>query len=232
MDGNKCTKCGKVINNNTFTRCEDCWITVSPSEPQPGKPISRKETLKMSSAILTQAEKERYRQPDELFDYTKELIIKLNLDIKKVESNALVKTEELENRIIKLETSLENFDELFDDFNLQALKAHSDFEGRIKALETELCPERVPFQLGVKSPPRDNLLPWSERVSMLSINPDAASRNDIARMAAELMEPQARNPLSKESLLYLLGWIYPDNGEKLSAFDMELKQQLKSYRGE
>jgi len=31
-------------------------------------------------------------------------------------------------------------------------------------------------------------LPWGERVRMLSIHPDAASRKDIARMAAELDE--------------------------------------------
>jgi hypothetical protein len=31
-------------------------------------------------------------------------------------------------------------------------------------------------------------LSWSERVNMLSINPDAAVRDDIARMAAELSE--------------------------------------------
>lgn len=31
-------------------------------------------------------------------------------------------------------------------------------------------------------------LPWGERVVMLSINPDAASRGDVARLAADLME--------------------------------------------
>ena len=31
-------------------------------------------------------------------------------------------------------------------------------------------------------------LTWTERVLMLSINPDAATREDVARLAAELME--------------------------------------------
>ena len=33
-----------------------------------------------------------------------------------------------------------------------------------------------------------NDLPWSERVAMLSINPDARGKDDIARLSAELMD--------------------------------------------
>jgi hypothetical protein len=33
-----------------------------------------------------------------------------------------------------------------------------------------------------------NDLPWDERITMLSVNPDAATRGDIARMATELSE--------------------------------------------
>ena len=39
-------------------------------------------------------------------------------------------------------------------------------------------------------------LPWKERVGMLSINPDAASRDDIARMASELYAAMA--PLAQK----------------------------------
>lgn len=35
-------------------------------------------------------------------------------------------------------------------------------------------------------------LPWSERVVMLSINPDAATRDDVAKLSADLMDRCAR----------------------------------------
>jgi len=36
------------------------------------------------------------------------------------------------------------------------------------------------------------MLPWNERIVMLSIHPDAASRDDAARLATELMEANRR----------------------------------------
>lgn len=57
-------------------------------------------------------------------------------------------------------------------------------------------------------------LPWSERVPMLSINPHAASVDDISRLASELME--VRHSLLKlidltEHTSAFIGMSLPDN---------------------
>lgn len=42
---------------------------------------------------------------------------------------------------------------------------------------------------------------WSMRVPMLSINPDAATRDDVARLAAELMDANHKLSQIKELIL-------------------------------
>lgn len=44
------------------------------------------------------------------------------------------------------------------------------------------------------------MLPWNERVTMLSINPDAATRDDIARLASELMQANEQIEELREQL--------------------------------
>jgi ribosomal protein L29 len=55
-------------------------------------------------------------------------------------------------------------------------------------------------------------LPWEERVALLSVHPDAASRDDVARLAAELMEMHAKlTPLRAQHDAYF----DIENGERI-----------------
>lgn len=63
-------------------------------------------------------------------------------------------------------------------------------------------------------------LNWSERIPMLSVNPEAATRDDVARLAAELME--ARRVLC-EFLWVSEDDINPDAPDKSCATPRYLK---------
>ena len=54
-------------------------------------------------------------------------------------------------------------------------------------------------------------IPWSEKVNMLSINPDAATRDDVANMAATIQELESENTRLREALeFYAQREHYPD----------------------
>ncbi len=63
---------------------------------------------------------------------------------------------------------------------------------------------------------------WTEKVPMLSINPEAATTKDIARLASELMS-------ARETINYAIGGIdalLPDN-EDAKATKKTLEQEAK-----
>ena len=79
-------------------------------------------------------------------------------------------------------------------------------------------------------------LPWSERVTMLSINPAAATRNDVARMATELSAPRdtPTTPLAEamekmrrwnNARIKSLGDFVPCLTDVLTAFDAEQERK-------
>lgn len=63
------------------------------------------------------------------------------------------------------------------------------------------------------------MIPWNERVPMLSINPDAASREDVARLASELMDANKEIERLKDIKAVATSFIMSDFGDTCSVED-------------
>lgn len=56
-------------------------------------------------------------------------------------------------------------------------------------------------------------LPWLERVTMLSIHPDAASRSDVARMASDLVEVERAHEIVRRFVAFIGRAIDPERND-------------------
>ncbi len=82
-----------------------------------------------------------------------------------------------------------------------------------------------------------NELPWSERVNAISINPDMANRDDIAKMASDIQEfkllladwQKWEGDLIIDGTEKCIEVMKPSNMDKMVALQLRRNDLLKGY---
>lgn len=73
-------------------------------------------------------------------------------------------------------------------------------------------------------------LPWSERINMFQINPDAATRDDIARLAEELFYSEEAKITYRALLAMVLHWRNFDGDGITDPLRQDIVKTLEFYK--